>query len=89
MILSKKFSSICICAGSLSNDIRAARIMKSIKKLSPETTFFGVGGPMMVQEGLKTENNYGNPSKFLDKPFFPLKNHLREHVERPWHPVMA
>jgi hypothetical protein len=44
---------------------------------------------MMVQEGLKTENNYGDPSKFLVKPFFPLKNHLREHVERPWHPVMA
>ena len=45
-------------------------LLKSIKKLSPETTFFGVGGPMMVQEGLKTENNYGDPSKFLDKPFF-------------------
>ena len=63
--------------------------MKSIKKIAPETKFFGIGGPMMQAEGLLETNNYADPKNFLDKPFQPLKNHLREHVERPWHPVMA
>jgi len=43
----------------------------------------------MLEAGLSQENNYGDPFLFLDKPFIPYKNHLREHVERPWHPVMA
>ena len=87
MILQKKFSSICIVAGSASNDLRAAKIMKAIKKEAPETRFFGIGGEMMMKEGL--ESNYGDVSKFVEKPFMPLKNHLREHIERPWHPLMA
>jgi hypothetical protein len=35
MILTKKFSSICIVAGSPSNDLRASKIMKAIKKQAP------------------------------------------------------
>lgn len=41
----------------------------------------------MQAEGLET--NYGDVSKFLDKPFFPLKNFLRFHIARCYHPYMA
>lgn len=47
MILIKKFSSICIVAGSPSNDLRASKIMKAIKKKCPEAKFFGIGGEKM------------------------------------------
>jgi hypothetical protein len=43
----------------------------------------------MEQEGLNGKNNYADINTFIDKPFIPLKNFLREHVERPWHPLMA
>ncbi len=42
-----------------------------------------------MNEGLNNENNYGDIKNFIEKPFFPYKNHLREHIERPWHPLMA
>jgi len=42
----------------------------------------------MLETGLNTTNNYGDIKKFLEKPFMPYKNHLREHIERPWHPLM-
>jgi hypothetical protein len=43
----------------------------------------------MMNEGLNNDNNYGDIKNFIEKPFFPYKNHLREHIERPWHPLMA
>jgi hypothetical protein len=43
----------------------------------------------MEQEGLNGKNNYADINTFIDKPFIPLKNFLREHIERPWHPLMA
>lgn len=52
MILSKKFSSVCIVAGSPSNDLRASKIMKAIKQKAPETKFFGLGGEKMKEQGL-------------------------------------
>jgi hypothetical protein len=42
----------------------------------------------MFQAGLNQDNNYGDISNFIEKPFIPYKNHLREHIERPWHPLM-
>ena len=45
--------------------------IRLIKKISPETKFFGIGGSLMEQQGLKPENNYGDPKNFIDKPFLP------------------
>jgi lipid A disaccharide synthetase len=44
MILIKKFSSICIVAGSPSNDLRASKIMRALKRKNPDIKFFGLGG---------------------------------------------
>ncbi|EGR28294.1 lipid a-disaccharide synthase, putative [Ichthyophthirius multifiliis] len=79
---------IFIAAGSPSHDLQASRFMQSLNENSNnEYTFIGIGGPLMLQQGLRT--SYDNMNKFLDKPFFPLKNFLRFHIARAYHPYMA
>ena len=44
---------ILIIAGEPSGDLQAALLLAQVRKLRPEWSFFGVGGPRMVQQGLE------------------------------------
>jgi len=48
----KNKKKIFIIAGELSGDHHGAKLMYHIKQYEPDTTFFGLGGPKMEQEGL-------------------------------------
>lgn len=43
-----------IVAGDPSGDIHAAKLIRSIKKLQPDSQFIGIGGSKMTAEGLKS-----------------------------------
>lgn len=79
---------IFVVAGSPSQDLQASRFMKVItKKSGGAYQFVGIGGPLMQSEGLNV--NYADINKFREKPFTPLKNFLRFHIARSYHPFMA
>ncbi|KAL4429224.1 hypothetical protein ABPG74_022104 [Tetrahymena malaccensis] len=79
---------IFVAAGSPSHDLQAANFMRDLKKKSNNNyDFVGIGGPLMQAEGLN--QSYADINKFIDKPFFPLKNFIRFHVARCYHPYMA
>lgn len=44
--------SFFLLAGEPSGDIHGKRMIASLKKMDPDSTFHGVGGPMMLEEGL-------------------------------------
>jgi len=48
-----KIKSIFIVAGEPSGDIHAAKLVSSLKNLSPKTKFFGNGGDKMADSGVK------------------------------------
>lgn len=50
-------SSIMIIAGEISGDMHAARLVQAIKKLLPDTRFFGIGGPEMRAAGVDTNHD--------------------------------
>ena len=41
-------------AGEASGDLHGGYLMQNIKKIHPESLFFGVGGPTMEKEGLRS-----------------------------------
>ena len=43
-----------IISGEASGDLHGSHLIKSIKKIDPHAQFRGLGGPLMVQEGVKT-----------------------------------
>ncbi|MAZ01866.1 MAG: lipid-A-disaccharide synthase [Sneathiella sp.] len=45
---------VFILAGEASGDALAARLMAGLKEKAPDTEFYGIGGPLMVAQGLKT-----------------------------------
>lgn len=44
---------IMICAGEVSGDLHAANLVQAVKKLAPDTEFFGIGGEKMKEAGVK------------------------------------
>jgi len=42
-----------ICAGEVSGDLHAANLVQAVKKLAPDTEFFGIGGEKMKEAGVK------------------------------------
>lgn len=50
----KRKRSFFLLAGEPSGDIHGQRMIASLKKIDPESRFFGVGGPLMEGEGLKS-----------------------------------
>ncbi|WP_340151559.1 lipid-A-disaccharide synthase [uncultured Sneathiella sp.] len=45
---------VFILAGEASGDALAARLMVGLKEKAPDTEFYGVGGPLMAEQGLET-----------------------------------
>ncbi|PJZ24331.1 lipid-A-disaccharide synthase [Leptospira hartskeerlii] len=46
-----------ILAGEHSGDLLGAEVLKELKKHDPELTFFGIGGPRMLEEGFDSIEN--------------------------------
>ena len=46
-------TSILIVAGEVSGDLHAAKVVRAVKKLSPEITFWGIGGDDLKAEGVE------------------------------------
>lgn len=79
---------IFVAAGSPTHDIAAARFMREVNVATNNAyRFIGIGGAEMTAAGL--EKQYADISLFRNKPFFPLKNFLRFHIARCYHPYMA
>ena len=51
-----------IISGEASGDLHGSHLIKSIKKIDPNVHFRGLGGPLMVHEGLKTLCNFSRLS---------------------------
>lgn len=69
IIVKRKFSRVAIIAGMPSSDWKGAKIIQSIHKNQPSTTFFGVGGSQMQANGLKS---FAKLELISDKPFYPI-----------------
>ncbi len=76
---------IFILAGESSSDLIGSSIIKGLKKNSKELNFFGVGGPNMIKEGLRSvyEINSFNIIGFLNTiyNFKKLNKYLNEIVK--------
>ena len=66
-------SKISVVAGTQSSDYKGAQVIEALSELSPESTFFGIGGPQM--RSFPNFTNYGTHNAIKDKPFFPYFNH--------------
>jgi lipid A disaccharide synthetase len=51
-LLKRQFSKVAVLAGSSCSDRRGAQIIASLKKVAPDTSFFGIAGPEMEREGV-------------------------------------
>lgn len=50
----KTIKTVAIVAGELSGDNLASGLMRELKHMHPNITFFGIGGPKMISEGLES-----------------------------------
>lgn len=77
---------IAIVAGEFSADIHGANLVKAIKKINPETRFFGFGGKLMVESGVDIEYDLTKLAiiGFVEpiKKYFFLKKLLFKFVEK-------
>ena len=48
--------SILVVAGEVSGDLHAADVVRAAKDLSPETSFWGIGGDALQAEGVELLN---------------------------------
>ena len=55
--MSDKISTFFISAGEPSGDIHAARLVLSLKKISPNIKFIGNGGDKMIEAGVHVKNH--------------------------------
>ncbi len=53
-----KFLKIMMSAGEASGDVHGANLAREIKKISPSTELFGLGGNLMAAAGVKLVRNY-------------------------------
>lgn len=45
---------IYLIAGEASGDVLGSLLMKAVSREKPDTTFYGIGGPLMAREGLNS-----------------------------------
>ena len=57
---------IYIIAGEASGDLHGAGLMRAMKKIDSSITFYGIGCPKMINEGLSALNPL---SQFLLRPY--------------------
>ena len=55
--MSDKISTFFISAGEPSGDIHAAKLVLSLKKISPKIKFIGNGGDKMIEAGVDVKNH--------------------------------
>ena len=55
--MSNKISTFFISVGEPSGDIHAAKLVLSLKKISPNIKFIGNGGDKMIEAGVHVKNN--------------------------------
>ena len=55
--MSDKISTFFISAGEPSGDIHAAKLVLSLKKISPNIKFIGNGGDKMIEAGVDVKNH--------------------------------
>ena len=55
--MSDKISTFFISAGEPSGDIHAAKLVLSLKKISPNIKFIGNGGDKMIEAGVHVKNH--------------------------------
>ena len=66
---------IMIVAGEASGDLHGSRLVRSIKKLAPETVFYGMGGPELKNEGVEL---LYDAAKISVVGFFEVVSHLAD-----------
>ena len=80
--MTNKEKKVFILAGEASGDYIGSSVMKGLKLIDEKTTFFGIGGPLMIEEGLesKYKMNDFNIIGFLNflNNYKKLKNYVNE-----------
>jgi lipid-A-disaccharide synthase len=64
---------ILIVAGEASGDLHAANLVESVKKICPQVSFFGLGGPKMKKQGVQLS---GDLTKFAVVGFWEVLKNL-------------
>ena len=80
--MTNKEKKVFILAGESSGDYIGSSVMKGLKLIDQKITFFGIGGPLMIEEGLKSKYkmNDFNIIGFLNflNNYKKLKNYVNE-----------
>jgi lipid-A-disaccharide synthase len=80
--MTNKEKKVFILAGEASGDYIGSSVMKGLKLIDEKITFFGIGGPLMMEEGLKSKYkmNDFNIIGFLNflNNYKKLKNYVNE-----------
>ncbi|MDB2584107.1 hypothetical protein N9Y50_05680 [Alphaproteobacteria bacterium] len=80
--MTNKEKKVFILAGEASGDYIGSSVMKGLKLIDKKISFFGIGGPLMIEEGLKSKYkmNDFNIIGFLNflNNYKKLKNYVNE-----------
>ena len=80
--MTNKEKKVFILAGEASGDYIGSSVMKGLKLIDEKISFFGIGGPLMIEEGLKSKYkmNDFNIIGFLNflNNYNKLKNYVNE-----------
>ena len=55
--MTNKEKKVFILAGEASGDYIGSSVMKGLKLIDEKISFFGIGGPLMIEEGLESIYN--------------------------------